>query len=54
MLGVRRAAQGTRGAALASYLLFEAGYTRALMRLGRADALAQREAISRFFGWGGT
>lgn len=51
MLGVRDGAHDARNAALASYLLFEAGYTRALMRLGRADALAQRAAICRFFGW---
>lgn len=41
-----------KGAALASYLLFDAGFTRELMALGRADAFAQREAICRFFGWG--
>lgn len=38
-----------RGAALASYLLFTPDYLDALVRLGRADALAQREAIAAFF-----
>ena len=41
-----------RGAALASYLLFEADYTRELMALGRADTLARREEVLRFFEWG--
>lgn len=50
-LGVRRDAHDAPSAALASYLLFESGYTRALMQLGRSDALAQRAAICRFFGW---
>ncbi len=40
-----------QGAALASYLLFEANYTRDLMALGRADAENQRGEICRFFGW---
>ncbi|MCK6423646.1 MAG: patatin-like phospholipase family protein [Burkholderiaceae bacterium] len=41
----------TGGAALASYLLFEPGYTRALIALGEADTLARREEVQRFFGW---
>ncbi|GKT21746.1 patatin-like phospholipase family protein [Acidovorax sp. SUPP3334] len=50
-LGVTSNMKDVRGAALASYLLFEAGYTRELMALGRADALARRSEICRFFGW---
>ncbi len=48
-LGVQ--ANGPGGGALASYLLFESGYTRQLMALGRSDALARREEICAFFGW---
>ena len=40
-----------RGASLASYLLFEAPYTRALMDLGEADALARRDELVQFFRW---
>ncbi|MBO9677477.1 MAG: patatin-like phospholipase family protein [Acidovorax sp.] len=50
-LGVTSNAQDVRGAALASYLLFEQGYTRELMALGRADAFARRADVCRFFGW---
>lgn len=42
-----------KGAALASYLLFESAFTRELMALGRADTLKHREAVCQFFGWGG-
>ncbi|MEZ5653450.1 MAG: patatin-like phospholipase family protein [Burkholderiaceae bacterium] len=40
-------AAGPRGAGLASYLLFDARYTRTLMDLGRTDAQANTEAIKR-------
>jgi NTE family protein len=40
-----------RGAALASYLLFEAPYTSELIALGEKDTLARREDVLRFFGW---
>ncbi len=45
------AQQGARGAALASYLLFEAPYTQALMALGEADTLARRDEVLAFFDW---
>lgn len=39
-----------RGAALASYLLFEASYTCELIQLGQHDTLARREDVLAFFG----
>ncbi len=41
-----------RSGALASYLLFEPGYTRALMQLGWEDTFRQRSEVCQFFGWG--
>jgi NTE family protein len=50
-LGVSGSGRRAQGAALASYLLFEAGYTRELMALGEADVAARREEVLDFFGW---
>ena len=50
-LGVTSNMTDVRGAALASYLLFERGYTQELMALGRKDTLARRAEVCHFFGW---
>ncbi len=40
------------GSSLASYLLFEANYTRELIRLGIADTIDKKEEVYEFFGMG--
>ena len=50
-VGVSSAKADVKGAALASYLLFESGYTSELMALGYADAQRQRGEVCAFFGW---
>jgi NTE family protein len=50
-VGVSGRGDDARGAALASYLLFEAPYTRELLALGRADTFARRDEVMNFFGW---
>lgn len=49
--GVGKAGPRAQGAALASYLLFEAPYTRELMALGERDTHARADEVRRFFGW---
>jgi len=51
-VGVSSLAGDLRGAAFASYLLFEASFTRALMELGERDVMARQGEIAGFFGWG--
>ena len=48
-IGVSNSGPGSNGAALASYLLFEADYTRELMALGERDTEARRAEVLAFF-----
>jgi NTE family protein len=50
-VGVSGQGHDARGAALASYLLFEEPYTRELVKLGEDDTMARRSEVIRFFGW---
>ena len=48
---VAKANGGGGGGALASYLLFESDFTRELLALGEADALARADEVRAFFHW---
>ena len=50
-VGVSSEAADVKGAALASYLLFESSYTQELMALGYADTQRQRVEVCKFFDW---
>lgn len=50
-IGVQGQGEEARGAALASYLLFESAYTRELMALGVGDTMQRRDDVAAFFGW---
>ncbi|GAB2916549.1 patatin-like phospholipase family protein [Paralcaligenes ginsengisoli] len=49
VLGVSSGSGSSTGGALISYLLFEASYTQALIRLGRADSMSHVEEVQAFF-----
>jgi NTE family protein len=49
VLGVSPRKVEAGGGALASYLLFEAGYTQDLIALGRADSMSHAEEVIAFF-----
>lgn len=48
VLGVSRS-KGASGGSLISYLLFESGYTRELIDLGRADSFSRAAEVQAFF-----
>ncbi len=50
-VGVSGRGEDARGAALASYLLFESAYTRELVALGVSDTMNRRDEVVGFFGW---
>lgn len=49
VLGISEKNADTNGGALASYLLFESGYTSELIELGKSDCLDRAAEISAFF-----
>lgn len=52
-VGVSGKGKQAKGAALASYLLFEPSYTHELIALGLNDTLSRREEVAKFFEWDG-
>ena len=50
-VGVSSRKADVKGSALASYLLFESGYTTELMAMGYADTQNKRAEVCQFFGW---
>ncbi|MBH9553379.1 patatin-like phospholipase family protein [Inhella gelatinilytica] len=53
-VGVTGKGSTARGSVLASYLLFESGYTTELILLGMTDTLNRRADVLKFFGWPST